>query len=260
MIRGTAIGHHSVYVKQSSALSVLRSLSVAFSLLVVIIMIVSSIFPALMCSSKAPYTVLGIDEAYAASGASRYDDNGNPIDESEALRANNGSSDSTEQDRQSNTVWGLDSYGESGSVYNGGAGSSGSSGSSSGTSANYMDFDVTKIFNPGGEPTLLPKGAQMTEEVVDRFVLPIAILLASWRVLYIGIFCIMANVDPLKMREWKDNGFDDFGAKGDMPRDWGHDVLKKQVGRMIIGFALVFGVWIVIRLGVWAAVAVLGLF
>lgn len=76
--------------------------------------------------------------------------------------------------------------------------------------AEYMNIDVGGVFdantNSGSasNPTETPLWdglVSIVQTVTTAIILPLGIIMSTWRVLYLAIFCFIAGVDPLKMKE-----------------------------------------------------------
>lgn len=70
--------------------------------------------------------------------------------------------------------------------------------------AKYMDLDASKHVPgaDGGAPEKSNLGRVIigiTQEVLTKFLLPLAILMAIWRSMYFAIFCVLAHTDPLHL-------------------------------------------------------------
>ena len=69
----------------------------------------------------------------------------------------------------------------------------------------YMtDLDPKKLFetdSDSGANRIISGGTSIIQNITTSVLLPIAILFAAWRVLYMAIFPILAGIDPLGMLE-----------------------------------------------------------
>lgn len=137
----------------------------------------------------------------------------------------------------------------------------------------YMDFNVTNNLeqdladdNQQRGNTLLNGGIGLIQGIVRAIMLPAAILLVAWRVIYLAIFPMLAHIDPLDMLSSPR-----YGGAGKTGRRGGtmtkndmtaatSKILKGEIKSMIIGLVIVAVVWILIELGIWVAIMVIGTF
>lgn len=108
---------------------------------------------------------------------------------------------------------GLDGWTSSGALFSFVAyADSGNKGSSSSGSGSYMDINASNFFNPeaSGNDNGTSIGVQAASSsplwngitniirtVITGIVLPIGIIMSTWRTMYLAIFCFIAGVDPL---------------------------------------------------------------
>lgn len=80
----------------------------------------------------------------------------------------------------------------------------GESSSDSDEQSPYLNFDVSKIFSSDGTTSgsgLWDGIIKVIRAVTTDVLLPVGILFVTWRVLYLAMFPMMANIDPLHMLE-----------------------------------------------------------
>ena len=98
-----------------------------------------------------------------------------------------------------------------------------------------------------------PKGVNLTsmiaslKNIVTIVLLPIGILVAGWRIIYLGVFCAMAGIDPLDIM--------DGGRNSDGSVSAGEAVaaIKQHLGGFAKGLAWVGGIWLVFQLALTVA-------
>lgn len=147
--------------------------------------------------------------------------------------------------------------------------------------SNYMtDIDFYELSggatgtDSGSSSSIASGGASVLKVIVNGVLLPAAILVAAWKVIYIAIFPLMMRSDPLgmvshaqygdfrNMRYQKMAGMMHAGRKRksdlDSPYDIVHQHLLPEVKKFGISFGIIALVWIGLQFVMWGVVILLG--
>ena len=147
--------------------------------------------------------------------------------------------------------------------------------------SNYMtDIDFYELSGGatgtdlGSSSSIASGGASVLKVIVNGVLLPAAILVAAWKVIYIAIFPLMMRSDPLgmvshaqygdfrNMRYQRMAGMMHAGRKRksdlDSPYDIVHQHLLPEVKKFGISFGIIALVWIGLQFVMWGVVILLG--
>lgn len=147
--------------------------------------------------------------------------------------------------------------------------------------SNYMtDIDFYELAGGStgqdgdGSSSIATGGANVLKVVVNGVLLPAAILIAAWKVIYIAIFPLMMRSDPLgmvshaqigdfrNMRYMKMTSMMHAGRQRksdlDSPYDIVHQHLIPEVKKFGISIAIIALIWIGLQFVMWGVVILLG--
>lgn len=126
----------------------------------------------------------------------------------------------------------------------------------------YMDINANIGSFQGG---LLARGSDALQNIV-LILLPIALIICSWRVIYFAIFPLMAGIDPLNMAKNIDkNGkyisshaMKSTGTSEFSKADWKGDstYIKRYIVRMTKYMFIVFAVWGIITIIIYFIITI----
>ena len=143
-----------------------------------------------------------------------------------------------------------------------------------GEEQHYMDIDFGGFLDGSSNNSILGGFVDILAMLVNSVLLPVSILVAAWRWIYIAIFPLLAGTDPLDMMSKYDGNGKRKGHKGD---DQGttvnrgaphakyggadpHKALLEEVKYFVFYLVIIFAVWLFLQLIMWGVVAVVNAF